>query len=96
MIHAWRQAQTPRAVDEPSRLPRVCLRILAAAWLAVGCAPATPAWVKPGVTLAQLEMDRDDCLLRTDRYLATGDRRPDFDELQRCMLQKGYTVTRTR
>ena len=52
-------------------------------------------WLKPGGTLSQLEIDRDDCLVRTDRYLATGERRPDFDALDLCMRQKGYTASRT-
>jgi hypothetical protein len=57
-----------------------------------GCAPAGNTWVKPGTTLAQYDADRDDCLARTDRYLATGDRHPDFAALNGCMRQKGYTA----
>jgi hypothetical protein len=60
-----------------------------------GCAPATPGWVRPGTTLAQYDVDRNDCLARTDRYLATGDRHPDFASLSRCMRDKGYEAVPT-
>ena len=58
------------------------------------CAPATPQWVKPGVTAEQLERDRDDCLARSQDYLATGDSKVNYSALGRCMAERGYTTAR--
>jgi hypothetical protein len=59
-----------------------------------GCAPTTPHWVKPGVTARQLEIDRDDCLARSQDYLPTGEAKPNYTALTQCMARKGYSVTR--
>jgi hypothetical protein len=66
------------------------------ALMLTGCAPSTPSWTKPGVTVRQLEADRDECLARSVEYLATGESRPNYAALEQCMAMKGYAAQRTR
>jgi hypothetical protein len=60
------------------------------------CAPATPHWTKPGVSVRQLERDRDECLARSQEYLASGEARPNYPALEQCMAAKGYRAASTR
>ena len=60
-----------------------------------GCASTdTNGWTKPGMTAAQLEQDRSDCMLEARQITPTveGPRmRLDYPRYQRCMTQRGYT-----
>jgi hypothetical protein len=77
------------------------MRVLAAGLVALaalaGCASTdTNGWTKPGMTAAQLERDRSDCLLEARQVVpsAEGPRmRLDYPRYQRCMAQRGYTGT---
>jgi hypothetical protein len=73
-----------RTRSRPHRLTAALILALA------GCAPDAPQWTRPATPWAQFEADRDDCLARTQRWLPSGERRPDYDALDACMRAKGY------
>jgi hypothetical protein len=54
------------------------------------CSSPVGSWAKPGTSYEQFETDRADCLNRTDEYLATGERRPNYTALDQCMRSRGY------
>ena len=61
---------------------------------AQACAPETPRWTKPGATVRQLSVDRDQCLAVSQEYLPTGESRTNYTTLEQCMARKGYTPSR--
>jgi hypothetical protein len=60
------------------------------------CTGGTPSWTKQGATAGQLERDRDECLARSQDYLATGESKANYAALDACMTQKGYVVSNPR
>ncbi len=78
------------------KLARLLLPILV---LAAGCASTSRfEWVKPGVTDAQKERDKSDCLLDSTETLPGlqgPQRRLNQDRYHRCLQARGYVLKET-